>query len=105
LQPSTDQPTDHLVALGFGLWALFGLVQDKENFLVELPAMLLSNLSRSSDGCSRLLQIDSPLEGLHICRLLDRFISDQRRAATLNWIALILTNVSQVHSIISILID
>jgi len=64
--------------------------------LVELPCMVLANLTRSSEGCARLLQVDDPLQGLHVCRLLDRFISDERRSKPLSWIGLILTNITQV---------
>ena len=64
----------------------------------EFALMLLSNLSKDEAACKTILQADTPLQGLHVLRLLNLFAKHPPANDIYARVADIMTNLTQIEA-------
>lgn len=77
---------------------LMETVCEKESVFKEMALLIISNLTRSEEGASKLLQLGTDYEGVFVDKLIERFcLTRPLESDPYKWIGSILTNISQLE--------
>eukprot|EP01126_Amoeba_proteus_P048936 TRINITY_DN5684_c0_g2_i3.p1 TRINITY_DN5684_c0_g2~~TRINITY_DN5684_c0_g2_i3.p1 ORF type:complete len:341 (+),score=78.96 TRINITY_DN5684_c0_g2_i3:278-1300(+) len=84
-------------------------ILDKENKIVELYTILLSNVSRDERGARKVVQVGDALQGYYVSKLLDLFLESQKVSGNqrddYSWVASILENITQIQEARDLLME